>query len=177
MAVEFHGQYVIAAMHDGHPYVAMKPICANIGLAWNGQWERINRHPVLSTTIRVIRTVAQDGKERETVCLPLDFLNGWLFGIDASRVKPELREKVIRYQLECFQVLRNHFMRPYDAGVPSDLYTRALAAEKNEAASFAIASQAGKALAYRRKEKKVLVEIVELLREEVQLKLTLGYIE
>ena len=61
--------------------------------------------------------------------------------------------------------------------IPGDLYSRALLAEKNEAASFALASDAGKALAYRRKEKKVLVEIVELLREEVQLKLTLGYLE
>ena len=60
--------------------------------------------------------------------------------------------------------------------VPADLYARALQAEKDEAASKALASVAGKALSLRRKEKKVLGEILVMLREEVQLKLMLGYI-
>lgn len=60
--------------------------------------------------------------------------------------------------------------------LPADLYARALQAEKDEAASKALASVAGKALSLRRKEKKVLGEILVMLREEVQLKLMLGYI-
>ena len=62
-------------------------------------------------------------------------------------------------------------------GVPGDLYARALKAEKDEAASMALASVAGKALSLRRKEKRVLAQIVGLLREEVQLKLTLASID
>jgi hypothetical protein len=50
-----------------------------------------------------------DGKQRNMFCLPIMFLPGWLFGISASRVKPELREKVIRYQRECFQILWQAF--------------------------------------------------------------------
>lgn len=61
--------------------------------------------------------------------------------------------------------------------VPGDLYVRALKAEKDEAASMALASVAGKALSLRRKEKRVLAQIVGLLREEVQLKLTLASID
>lgn len=61
--------------------------------------------------------------------------------------------------------------------VPGDLYARALKAEKDEAASMALASVAGKALSLRRKEKRVLAQIVGLLREEVQLKLTLASID
>ena len=34
---------------------------------------------------------------------------GYLFGIDAGRVKPELREKILRYRRECFAVLWNAF--------------------------------------------------------------------
>jgi hypothetical protein len=42
--------------------------------------------------------------------LPLKFLPGWLFGIQAARMrKAALREKVIRYQRECFQVLWDAF--------------------------------------------------------------------
>ena len=169
VTVDFHGQQLEATLHNGHPYVAMKPICENIGLSWAGQFERINRHPVLSEGIRVIRTPSSGGHQDMT-CLPLSMLNGWLFGVDVNRVRPDVQPKLIRYQLECFDVLHRHFMQP---SVPSDLYGRILKAEKDEAASRALASVAGRALSLRRKEKKVLGQIVELLREEVQLKLLL----
>lgn len=88
----------------------MKPICENIGLAWHGQFERIKRDDVLSSTMCVIHMVAQDGKKREVVALPIGYLNGWLFGIDTSRVKPEIKPTLIKYKLECYDVLYNHFM-------------------------------------------------------------------
>jgi hypothetical protein len=46
---------------------------------------------------------------QEMTCLPLDYLNGWLFGVNANRVKPEVRERVIRYQKECYRVLADAF--------------------------------------------------------------------
>ncbi len=58
--------------------------------------------------------------------------------------------------------------------VPGELAPKA---EKDEAASMALASVAGKALSLRRKEKRILAQIVGLLREEVQLKLTLASID
>jgi hypothetical protein len=108
--VQFHNQTLTAAMVDDIPYVAMKPICENIGLQWNSQFERIRRHPVLSSTIRMTRMVAEDGKIREMLMLPIKYLNGWLFGVDASRVKPEIKERLLEYQRECFDVLSRHFM-------------------------------------------------------------------
>jgi len=36
-------------------------------------------------------------------------LPGWLFGIDSSRVRNDLRDKIVRYQKECFRVLWNAF--------------------------------------------------------------------
>ena len=61
--------------------------------------------------------------------------------------------------------------------VSGNLYDNTQKAEKDEAASMALASVAGKALSLRRKEKRVLAQIVGLLREEVQLKLTLASID
>jgi len=43
------------------------------------------------------------------VCLPLDYISGFLFGLNADRVKPELRERVLRYQRECYKVLAEAF--------------------------------------------------------------------
>ena len=109
VSVPFNGEIVIAALVDGKPYVPMKPICNNLGLAWNAQFERIQRNQVMSQGIRVIRTPSNGG-EQEMICLPLSMLNGWLFGVDVNRVKEGLREKLIKYQTECFDVLAQHFM-------------------------------------------------------------------
>lgn len=48
----------------------------------------------------------------EVTCLRMDLVNGWLFGIDSSRIKDEaVREKVIMYQRECHGVLHRHFYK------------------------------------------------------------------
>ncbi|MGT3005336.1 phage antirepressor N-terminal domain-containing protein [Pasteurella multocida] len=49
--------------------------------------------------------VAEDGKLREMLCMPLKKLNGWLFSINPEKVRSDLKEKVIQYQEECFEVL------------------------------------------------------------------------
>jgi hypothetical protein len=110
VTVQFHDQNLTAAMIDGKPYVAMKPICENIGLQWEGQFQRIKRHLVLSSTMCMTHIVAEDGKQREMLMLPLDYLNGWLFGIDVARVKPDIKDRLTDYQRECFQVLADYFM-------------------------------------------------------------------
>lgn len=116
--VDFHGQAIIAATIDGKPFVPMKPICDNIGIDWKGQLERIKRHPVMNTCIRMTRIqMPGDDQNREVVCLPLGMLNGWLFGVDVNRVKPALRDKLMDYQRECFDVLFQHFMPRMEAAM------------------------------------------------------------
>jgi hypothetical protein len=48
---------------------------------------------------------------QEETCLKLDFLNGWLMGVDARRVKETVRDALIAYQRECHRVLFEHFFR------------------------------------------------------------------
>lgn len=58
----------------------------------------------------MIKVVAKDGKNRDVLCLPLGYLNGWLAGIDLNRVNPTIKPMLKQYQLECFDALYNHFM-------------------------------------------------------------------
>lgn len=108
--VNFHGNpLTVITTEDGQHLVAMRPICDAIGLQWESQYNRIRRNDVLASTISVMNMVAADGKNREQICLPLAYLNGWLFGVNASRVKPEIREKLITYQRECYQALYDYW--------------------------------------------------------------------
>ena len=90
-------------------FVPIRPITDHLGLDWSAQSRRLKRNSVLAEVAATVAVTATDGRLREMVCLPLDYLNGWLFGINAERVTPELKEGVIRYQRECFKVLAKAF--------------------------------------------------------------------
>lgn len=107
-SIDFHGQTLLATIQDNVVYTALKPICENIGLSWNAQFERIKRDEVLAEGIRMIRTPTKGGFQ-DVVCLPLTLLNGWLFGVDTNRVKAEIRETLITYKKECYQALFDYW--------------------------------------------------------------------
>lgn len=107
--IKFHGHNVVTIHETDGIFVALKPICDAIGLSWRGQNERVLRDAVLSSVARMTRATGADGKQYEMLSLPLDVLNGWLFGVDANRVNPELKETVIAYQRECYRALDAHF--------------------------------------------------------------------
>lgn len=107
--VDFYGDLLIVALANEIPYVAIKPITDFLGLDWASQRQRVQRDEVMKEESKLITTVGADGRQREMFSLPLEYLPGFLFGINASRVKPELKEKVIRYQRECFRILWQAF--------------------------------------------------------------------
>jgi hypothetical protein len=110
VSINFHGASIPTFNVAGIIRVAMKPICDSIGLEWHGQRQRIKRNPVLAKGA-VIITAPSKGGLQKVLTLPLTKLNGWLFGVDASRVKPEVRDKLVEYQEECFEVLSNYWQK------------------------------------------------------------------
>ena len=100
---------VVKRNHRQQVYVPLRPICDLLGLNWSAQTRRLHRDPVLSEETQGVAITATPGGKQEMLCLPLDYLNGWLFGINADRVKSELRNRVIRYQRECYRVLSEAF--------------------------------------------------------------------
>ncbi len=82
-------------------YVPVRPVVDALGLSWSGQNGRINRDPVLSNIARFVRVTRTNssGGNPNMMALPLEFINGWMFGINASRAKPEIKDRLIRYRL------------------------------------------------------------------------------
>lgn len=95
--------------------IPIRPLCDLLGIDWSSQRQRINRDPVLSQEftpcVVITTTQGQPDQRREMLCLPLDFLNGWLFGVNANRVKDEVRERLIRYQRDCYRILAAAFQQ------------------------------------------------------------------
>ena len=107
--IDFNGQSIITIEKNGIHYTAVKPIAENIGLDWRGQLQRIERDDVLNSVVCMIHTTGIDGKNYEMLCLPIEFLNGWLFGVDTKRVKPEIKDALIEYKKECYTVLHDYW--------------------------------------------------------------------
>lgn len=109
--ISFNNQSLVTFEQDGVHYTAMKPICDNIGLEWGSQYNRIKRDDVLNSVIFIMKMTGNDGKDYQMICLPIEYLNGWLFGIDVNRCKPEIRETLIKYKKECYQALHDYWFK------------------------------------------------------------------
>ena len=108
--VEFYADTIVAVrLADGSVHVPIKPICDLLGVDWGGQYRRVQRDPVLSEVIQRIDVTSIRRGAQAMICLPLDYVSGFLFGLNAERVKPELRQRVILYQKECYKVLAEAF--------------------------------------------------------------------
>ena len=108
--VPFRGDQLLTINDRGVIRVAVKPICEALGIDWPSQFKRLNRDPVLSEGV-VMMTIPSERGAQETVTLPLDFVHGWLFTLDASRVRESAREAVISYQRECYKALADYWQQ------------------------------------------------------------------
>jgi len=109
-SVDFQGEGIpVAQADDGGLYVALRPIVDHLGLTFGSQRLRVLRDRILAPRTRTMLMTATDGRRRDLLCIPLDLLPGYLFGIDTGRVRPELVDKLDRYRADCFRVLWDAF--------------------------------------------------------------------
>jgi hypothetical protein len=104
----FHGdQLDVVTTPDGAHWVALTRLCAPLGI---GPDEQVKKLKMLDWAQTVKITVWENALKREVFCLSIKSVAGWLFTINAGKVRPELRGKLIRYQRECADVLADHFL-------------------------------------------------------------------
>jgi hypothetical protein len=123
--VNFYGDEITAVLveiNGRHQiYVPVRPISEYLGLAWSAQLRRMKRDEVLAeglTSVSIRDTQVQ--QRYDVMCLQLELLPGWLFGISPSRVRPDLQDKIKRYRRECYQVLWQAFQADVLALVDQD---------------------------------------------------------
>ncbi|EAS5850876.1 phage antirepressor Ant [Salmonella enterica] len=107
--VPFNGQQIITAMAAGVAYVAMKPIVENLGMSWGTQQQKLARNVGKFGCIHM--NMPSAGGIQKMLVLPLKKLNGWLFSINPEKVRADIRDKLIKYQEECFTVLYDYWTK------------------------------------------------------------------
>lgn len=106
--VPFHGSELYVVSHNGEPYTPMKPIVEGMGMDWMGQYTKLKQR--FSKGIEEI-SIPTAGGMQKMICLALRKLAAWLNTISPNKVRPEIRERVIRYQEECDDVLYEYWTK------------------------------------------------------------------
>lgn len=113
--VTFYDDELIAVRAaDGQIYVSLRHLCEAIGVARQGQVRRIQEHHVLAKgyaggNIMLPPGAKGGGGRQRAGLLRVDLVPLWLSGIDTKRVKPQVREKLEKYQEEVAAVLWEAF--------------------------------------------------------------------
>ena len=94
---------------DNKVFVPVKPICEAIGVAYEPQFSKVKHHQILASVITLRVTTGADGKNYEMVCLPQEYVYGWIFTINPKNVSDDARDNVIWYQKKCYEVLYDYF--------------------------------------------------------------------
>lgn len=104
----FHGDTLYIVKHKGEPYVAMKHVVEGMGLDWKSQHRRLTER---FSGGMVKMTIPLEFSLQEVTCLSLRKLPGWLMTINANKVNPEIRDRVIQYQQECDDALYDYWTK------------------------------------------------------------------
>ena len=105
--ITFNDQQITVVDQNKMHYVAMKPICENIGLEWSGQARKLQKAQQKYGCVHMY--IPTNSGNQEMLFIPVTKLNGWLFSINPEKVKPELRDTLIKYQEECFIALHDYW--------------------------------------------------------------------
>ncbi len=101
--LEFNGRTIYFLAVDGTYWIAIKPICEALGVKYDHQREKIKKDAILCKLPRIHGVVAADNKVRNMLCLPEEYVYGWLFSIQSN--SPDL----LKYKLECYHYLWEYF--------------------------------------------------------------------
>lgn len=103
---------IIALSENGSQLIPIRPICEALGIDPEGQRQRVERDPILSSVACMTKATGGDGKVYEMFSIPMKFVFGWLFTIDTNRVSKEAQPAVIQYKLECYDALFEYHAEP-----------------------------------------------------------------
>lgn len=122
VSVPFREGFILAARLDDDVFVPVRPVCEALCVSVEGQLAKLKSKPW--ATLKMIFTVADDGRARQHAAVDLRSLPMWLATIEPSRVKPDARPALLSYQLDAADVLARHFLAPPSPVAGDDLAER-----------------------------------------------------
>lgn len=100
----FNEQNIVYTRIKGVYWIGLKSICEALKVNYNRQFQNLQTDPILGSAFaKQQMQVPGDNQKREYVCLPEEYIYGWIFSLRSD--SPELLE----YKRECYHLLYQHF--------------------------------------------------------------------
>ena len=90
---------------EGIYYIAIKPICEALQIDYIEQFKNLKEDEILSSVLCKHTIQIPNDQGRSLICLPEEYIYGWLFSIKPINPIPEF----IEYKRKCYHILFNHF--------------------------------------------------------------------
>jgi hypothetical protein len=117
--VIFYGDELVAVRtNDNHVYVSVRHLCDALGLDRPSQVRRIKRNEVLADGYQGDVKIESPGGAQPAGVLRVDLVPLWLTGIRIKAVRPELQDRLGKYQREAAKVLWEAFQSGQLTGEP-----------------------------------------------------------
>lgn len=97
--LDFNGKSIYFLAANGDYWMALKPICEELGVDYSNEIKKIEESEFLTAHLSEHTIVSDDGELQKMVCLPEWIIYGWLFKIESDA--PGLLD----FKRECFAVL------------------------------------------------------------------------
>ncbi|MBK9391946.1 MAG: phage antirepressor N-terminal domain-containing protein [Bacteroidetes bacterium] len=108
-SITINEKEILIFSENGENYIAIKPICEALGVAFQNQIDKIKDDEILSSVVMLSMTTGADGKSYKMSVIPYKYVFGWLFTINPNNVKEEAKEALIKYKRECYDALYDRF--------------------------------------------------------------------
>ena len=111
--VDVDGKPVYYLVVDGLNYILIRPLCEALGVDADRQIRDLRDDEMLLSEVSEQTTqLPGDQQRRAYVCLPEEFVYGWIFGIKYSNtMEAETKANLTAYKRECYDALYQHFHR------------------------------------------------------------------
>ena len=165
--VDLLGDEVLATrVEDGTIYLPVRALCDSLGLDRAAQVRRIKRDEAMQDDLQEL-AVATEGGVQTLQFLRLETVPYWLSGVSVSRVKPELRDKLLAYKRWVVRKVYEAFVLEFGGAGPAAV-TVAPAAGGATIATLAHVRELGLALARLAEEQIALERRQQLTTAEVE---------
>lgn len=106
---DFRGDSLdVVRLGDGDIAIPLRRLCDLLGVDVDTQAKKLRASSWATTVIMPV--VAEDGKLRDVLCIHRRSIALWAASINANKVAPDLRPKLVAYQIECADILADHFL-------------------------------------------------------------------
>lgn len=94
---------------NGDVWVALRPVVNALGLDWGTQRKKLKNLKEKGVVILTTPLKDSNGKTQEMLTINLYDLPVYLYSININKVRPELREKIKKFQVETTHAIREYW--------------------------------------------------------------------